>query len=171
MVWGFPCMLVTAFPLLLLLFFFVFSLCQYDQYMSQCVSLWVYPVQVSLHFLDLIDYFLSHVREVFGYNLFRNFLRPFLFLIFLWAPYNLNVGAFNTVPEVSETIFNSFHTFFLYSALQQLFRLYSLPAHLGLLFGLSYFAIEFFQSIFNFSICVVYLSSLFVYSLFLLKLK
>ena len=97
-----------------------------------------------MHFLDLIDYFLSHVREVFGYNLFRNFLRPFLFLIFLWAPYNLNVGAFNTVPEVSVTIFNSFHTFFLYSALQQLFRLYSLPAHLGLLFGLSYFAIEFF---------------------------
>ena len=63
--------------------------------MSQRVSPLVYPVWDSLRFLDLIDYFLSHVREVFDYNLFKYFLRPSLFLFFSWDPYNSNVGAFN----------------------------------------------------------------------------
>ena len=71
----------------------------------------------TLHFLDLNDYFLSHIREVFNYNLFKYFLNPFLFLFFFWDPYNSNVGALNVVTEVSETVLNSFHSFFLYSAL------------------------------------------------------
>ena len=36
--------------------------------------------------LDLIDYFLFHVGEIFNYNLFKNFLIPFLFLFFFWNP-------------------------------------------------------------------------------------
>ena len=32
----------------------------------------------GLCFFDLIDYFLSHVREVFNYNFFKNFLGAFL---------------------------------------------------------------------------------------------
>ena len=40
----------------------------------------------SLCFLDLIDYFLSRVREVFNYNLFKYFLSPFLFLFFSGTP-------------------------------------------------------------------------------------
>ena len=47
--------------------------------MSQHVSPWVYPVWNSLSFLDLGGYFLSHVREIFVYNLFKYFLRSFLF--------------------------------------------------------------------------------------------
>ena len=73
-----------------------------------CVFPKVNPVWDSLGFLDLTDYFLSHVREVFDYNLFKYFLRPFLFLFFFWDPYSFNVGAFNVVPEVSETVLNSF---------------------------------------------------------------
>ena len=61
--------------------------------------------------LDLMHYVLFHVEEIFNYNLFKNFLRPFLFLFF-WDPYNLNVGAFDIVPEVSETIFSFFNSFF-----------------------------------------------------------
>ena len=72
----------------------------------------VYPVWDSLCLLDLIDYFLSHVGEIFNYNLFKNFLIPFLFLFFFWDPYNSNVGAFDIVPEVSETILSSFHSFY-----------------------------------------------------------
>ena len=34
---------------------------------------------LGLSFLDLIDYFLSHVGEVFNYNLFKNFLSAFFF--------------------------------------------------------------------------------------------
>ena len=66
----------------------------------------------TLCFLDLGDYFLSHVKKVFHYNLFKYFLSPFLFLFFFWDPYNSNVGAFSVVPEVSEIVFNSFHSFF-----------------------------------------------------------
>ena len=62
-------------------------------------------------FLDLFDYFLFHVGEIFNYNLYKTFLIPFLFLFFFWDPYNLNVGAFDMVPEISETILSSFHSF------------------------------------------------------------
>ena len=36
----------------------------------------------------------------------------FVFLFFFWDPYNSNVVAFNIAPEVSETVLNSFHSFF-----------------------------------------------------------
>ena len=48
-----------------------------------------------------LDYFLFHVGEIFNYNLFKNFLRPFISPFFFWDPCNLNVGAFDIVPEVS----------------------------------------------------------------------
>ena len=51
---------------------------------------------------------------VFNYNLFKYFLRPFLLLFFFWDPYNSNVGVFNVVPKVSETVLNSFFFFFKY---------------------------------------------------------
>ena len=38
-------------------------------------------------FLYMGGYFLSHVNEVFDYNLFKYFLRSFLFLFFFWDPY------------------------------------------------------------------------------------
>ena len=103
-------MLLVASPLLLLIFFLL-SLCWFDYYVSWCVSPWVYPVWDSLHLLDLIDYFLFHVGKIFNYNLFKNFLILFLFLFFFWNPYNSNVGAFDIVLEVSETI-NSFPSFY-----------------------------------------------------------
>ena len=80
--------------------------------MSWHVSPWIYPVWDSLCFLDLINYFLSHIREVLNYTLFKYFLSPFLVLFFFWDPYHSNVGAFNVVPEVFETVLNSFHSFF-----------------------------------------------------------
>ena len=76
--------------------------------MSWRVSPWIYPVWDSLCFLDLGDYFLSHIKEVFAYNFFKYFLSPFLFLFFFWNPYNSNVGMFSLVPGISEIVFNSF---------------------------------------------------------------
>ena len=93
-------MLFVIFPLLLSIIF-VFNFCQLDYYVSRHVSPWVYPVWDSLRFLDLGGYFLSHVREVFDYNLFQYFLKSFLSLFSFWDPYNANVVAFNVVPEVS----------------------------------------------------------------------
>ena len=67
----------------------------------------------TLCLLDLIDYFLFHTGEIFNHNLFKNFLMPFLFLFLFWDPYNSNIGAFDIVPEVSDTILSSFHCFYL----------------------------------------------------------
>ena len=47
--------------------------------MSWHVSPWVCLVWVSLCLLDLIDYFLFHVEEIFNYNLFKIFSYPFFF--------------------------------------------------------------------------------------------
>ena len=47
--------------------------------MSRHVSLWVYLVWDYLCLLDLTDYFLFHVGEIFNYNLFKNFLLPLFF--------------------------------------------------------------------------------------------
>ena len=66
----------------------------------------------TLHFLDSSDCFLLHVREVFSYNFLKYFLRPFPFLFFFWDLYNANDGAFNIVPEISETVLISFLFYF-----------------------------------------------------------
>ena len=100
------CFSLVAFNILSLCLVFV----SFIRCVSWCVSPWVYPVQDSLHLLDLIDYFLFHVGEIFNYNLFKTFFIPFLFLFLFWYPYSLNVGVFDIVPEVSETILSSFHS-------------------------------------------------------------
>ena len=81
--------------------------------MSWGVSPWVYPVWDSLGFLDLGGYFLPHFREVFNYYLLKYFLMAFLF-VFFWDSYDLNVGSFNIVLEVSEVVLISFNSFFFF---------------------------------------------------------
>ena len=60
--------------------------------------------------LDLGDYFLPHFREIFNYYLLKDFLMVFLF-VFFWDSYDSNVGAFNTVLEVSEIVLISLNSF------------------------------------------------------------
>ena len=79
--------------------------------MSWGVSPWVYLGCDSLGFLDLGDYFLPHFTEVLNYYLLKYFLMAFVF-VFFWDSYDLNVGAFNIVPEVSEVVLISFNSFF-----------------------------------------------------------
>ena len=122
--------------------------------MSWHFSPWIYPAWDSLCFLDLTDYFLSHIREVFNYYLFKYFLSPFLFLFF-WDPYNSNVVAFNVVPEVSETVLNSFHSFFFILLCSSYFPYFIFQVTYPF-FCLSYSAIDPFQRILNFIYCVVH---------------
>ena len=77
---GVPLCVICLFSLVAFNNFSFFNFCRFDYYVSWHVSLWVYPVWDSLRFLDLSGYFLSHVREVFDYNLFKYFLRSFLSL-------------------------------------------------------------------------------------------
>ena len=69
---------------------------------------------MCLSVLPALDYFFSHISEVFDHNLFKYFLRSFLFLFFFWDSYNLNVGAFNVVSEVSVTVLIFFILFSLF---------------------------------------------------------
>ena len=115
----------------------------------------VYPVWDSLCFLDLGDFFFSHVREVFHYKLFKYFLRPFLFLFFFWDPYNSNVGVFSVVPEVSEIVFNSCHSFFFILLLSSYFHHFVFQ--LTYSFSASVIVIDSLQCIFHFSYCAVHL--------------
>ena len=99
--------------------------------MSWYASPWVYPVWDSLGFLDLGGYFLPHFREVFNYYLLKYFLTPPFFGFFLWGSYDLNVEAFNIVPEVSKVVLISFNSFFFYfSSLLHLFPPFCLLCHL-----------------------------------------
>ena len=79
--------MLSFFPLLLLIFYLCLEFCQFDYCVSQCVPLWVYSAWDSLCFLDLVDCFLFHVREVFSYYLFKYFLRSFLPLFSFWEPW------------------------------------------------------------------------------------
>jgi len=109
-----PCMLLFAFLLLLLIFF---SLCLiFGAIINICfgvvlLGLILYGTLLS----DLVSYFISspHVKEEFLTMIFSNFLRPFLFFLLFWDQYNLNVDAFNIVPEVFETVLYSLHSFFI----------------------------------------------------------
>ena len=77
---------VCWFSLLLLIVSFFFNFCQFDYYVSLCVSPWVNPVWISLCFLDLIDCFLYHVRDFFSYYLFKCFSRTLLLSLLLLGP-------------------------------------------------------------------------------------
>ena len=129
---GIPLYVICCFSLAAFNIFSLYLI--FDSLINMCLGVFLlgFILYGTLCCLDLIDYFLSHIREVFNYNLFKYFLSPFLFLFFFWDPYNLNVGAFNVVPEVSETL-QFFSFFFLYSALQLLFPLFYLPGHLPVL--------------------------------------
>ena len=68
---GVPLYVICRFSLATFNNFSIFNFCRFDYYVSRCVSPWVDPVWDSLRLLDLGGYFLSHVREVFDYNLDR----------------------------------------------------------------------------------------------------
>ena len=97
------------FPLLLLIFHLVFSFCQFDCRVAGCVFPWVHPARDSLHFLDLVEYFLFHFREVFDCYLFKYFLRFFLSSPFLSV---LVCARFCLCPpriESAQVLWNSYN--------------------------------------------------------------
>ena len=90
------CFSLAAFNILFLSLIFVSLITMY-----LTVFLLGFILPGNLSFLDLVDYFLSHISKVFSYYLFIYFLRSFLSLFSFWDPYNMNIGAFNVVPEFS----------------------------------------------------------------------
>ena len=76
--------------------------------MSGCVPPWVYLVRYSLRFLDLSvsSLMLGKFLAIISSNIFSGLSLSLLLL----DPYNVNVGVFYVVPEVSETVLISFHS-------------------------------------------------------------
>ena len=80
--------------LLLLLIFSLYNFCQYDYYMSQHASPWVYPasqIWVALSFPMLGKFW-----GIISSNSCSD-----LFLLSFWDSNNVKVGTFNVVPEKS----------------------------------------------------------------------
>ena len=94
-------------------FILVFNFCQFDDYVSPCVSPWIYPAWDSLCFLDLIDCIRSRIRVVFSYYLFKYFLGSFLSspsgvpIMWMWCAYCCPCGLLSCL--------HVFSFFFLYS--------------------------------------------------------
>ena len=131
--------------------------------MSWGVLPWVYPVWDSLGFLDLGGYFLPHFREFFNYYLLKYFLIVFLYVFFFWDSYDLNVGAFNIVPEVSEFVFISFNSFFFFP-LCFIYLHHSIFHLTYYIFCLSYSTVGSFQSVFDLIYCIIhYILTLFYF--------
>ena len=120
----------------------------------------------SLCFLDLGNCFLSHVRDIFSYYLFKYFLRSFLSLFSFWDPYNVNVVWHCPRGLLNCPHFFSF--FFLYSVLWQWFPPLWIPAHwlilLPHLFSYSFILVCFsFQLLYSSTLfgCYLYFLSLY----------
>ena len=126
---GVPLYVICHFSLVAFNILSVFTFCQFDYSVSRCVPPWVYPLWGSLYFLDLVDYFLSHVWEVFSYYIFKYFLRSSVSLFSFLDPYNVNIGVFR--PLRLSLFFFPF--FFQYSVLRQWFPPFCPPGHLSVL--------------------------------------
>ena len=131
--------------------------------MSWGVLPWVYPVWDSLGFLDLGDYFLPHFRDIFNYYLLKYFLMVFLFVFFFWDSYDLNVGVFNIVPEVSEIVLISFNSFFFFP-LCFIYFYHSIFYLTNPIFCLCYSTVGSLQSVFDLIYCIIhYILTLFYF--------
>ena len=137
---GIPLYVICCFSLAAFNIFSLYLI--FDSLINMCLGMFllIFILCGTLCFLDLIDYFLSHSREVFNDNLLKYFLSPFLFLFF-WDPYNSNVGAFNVVLGVSETVLNSFHSFFFILLCGSYFQYFNFQVTYPL-FCLSYSALD-----------------------------
>ena len=170
-------MLFVVFPLLLLIFCLVFNFHQFDQSVSWCVPPWVLLPR-TLCFLDLIDYFLSHVWDVFSYHLFRCFPRSFLFLsvplllshcsfLFVFGHAVSFFGGFQHPPVGCSTASCSFGAFMggdtctsFYSPILK-WNLFSFLFSISLISALI---------VYYFFLCVTFAFSLFFFSCYNLKL-
>ena len=111
-IWGSPCVLFIAFPLLLVIFTVcVWSLLVWLICVLGCFALGLSCLGLS-GFLGIGGYFLLHIKKVFDYHLLKYFLMPFAF-VFFWDTYDSNIGAFNIVSEVSQIVLIYFNSFFL----------------------------------------------------------
>ena len=165
---GIPLYVICCFSLLAFNIFSLYLI--FVSLINMCLGVFLLgytPVWDCLHFLDLLDFFLSHVREVSSYYLFKYFIRPFLFFFFFWDPYNLNVCMFNVVPEISERL--SSFLFILFSLFCSMAEISTILSSRSLICSLPLLFCYWFLPVY-FSFQLLSCSFLFVCSLVLLGL-
>ena len=79
------CFYLAAFNILFLSFISV-------MWITVCLGVFLFELILcaTLHFPNLADCFLSQVREVFNYDVFKHAFSPFLSLFSFWDPCNAN---------------------------------------------------------------------------------
>ena len=139
-------MLLVASSVLLLIFFLLYLV--FVSLISMCLGVFLLGFILYGTVCASWTYFLFHVGRIFSYNLFKNFLIPYLFSLLLgslefecWCVWYCSRGLWDY------PLFFSF--FLLYSALHNLFTQFYLPAHsfiLLLQIFCYWFLLEYFKS-------------------------
>ena len=83
----------------------------FDVFLTKLIHLF-FSMWYSLHFLDLSEWFLSHVKEVFGYYLLEYFFCLLLSLFSFWHLYNtVRFMLSQSSLRLSSFVFNLFSLF------------------------------------------------------------
>ena len=94
-----PFYVICCFFLIAFKFFFVF-MSTWLTCVSQCSSLGLSCMRLCTSWTWVTASF-HMLRKFSAYYLFKSFLKVFLSLFSFWNSCNMNVGVFNTVPEVT----------------------------------------------------------------------
>ena len=127
-------------------FLFVLEFCYFDYIFLYMLLLGFILCGILCAFWTCLAIFFP-VRDFFNNNIFRYFLRLFLFL---WNPYKSKAGMINIVPEFSEVVLLPLHfsSLFCFVAV-----ISTILTSILLIF---FFLLHFFQCIFHFSYCIVH---------------
>ena len=149
-------MLFAFFRLLLLILYLYLYILSVLLLCIWCVPPLINPSWDSLCFLDLLDYFLSHVREAFSYYLFRYFLESILSLPSpSGTPIMWKLVCLMLYQRSLRLPFFFFYSFFLYYVSLQWFPPFCILSLLSVLL----------PQLFHYWLLLVYCSSLFICSL------
>ena len=127
--WEFPCMLFVPFVMLLLNFFFAF--CHFNYYVSWCVPPWIYPAWDSV--LSVLRWLFPFPWENFQLLSLKIFSQSFPLSVLFWDSCNVNVLAFNVLPEISKTVLISLFCYMIFTILSSSLLIHSFASVIVLL--------------------------------------
>ena len=135
-------------PFALLLLHFSFDFCHFDYCVSWCVPPWIYPAWDYV--LPVLRWLFPFPCENFQLLSLKIFSQAFPLSVLLWDPCNVNILAFNVLPELSKTVLISLFCYMIFTILPSSLLNHSFASVIVLLI----------PSVFSFSCCIVHHCSL-----------